>query len=1113
MSVIQYNDLFDFDGYEKALAKLETRKEKFAQKSTAMIAVVEKSYTALIAKVGELEKKIAAVNLGNPSSKQQLTNYTKATDEYIKAAQRQKQVIDLLNSTINLNEKSITELKGGMAALKKEYESLDPKAADFAQKQKAIADRAKEVNQVIAAQSQVLKVATKSVDVAKNSYTELSKRTGEMKAQLRAMPGAFDAATGALNKHNKAAVDLQRQIIKNDAALKRMDAQMGNYQRNVGNYGSAFKGVGSQLSAAIPMVLGVGTALQAVSESLQVIDRMERLSLSLEAASSSSEQFVQRQAFVKSLANQTGQDIEKLTQSYIGFSAATRGTYLEGIKADKIFSSFSKAFAALGTSSATAERGLMAIQQMVSKGKVSAEELRQQLGEALPGAMKLFADALGVSTAELDKMLKDGKVLATDVLPKVAEGLEKIYGDRAQRNLETMGGSWTNVTNQVKFFLDSLNNEGVISKFFSKINNGIAGVISRLTALNTNFGDVEQRVGTMRENKNPIEWVWEGGILGTIQDYYDASQQVGKENERILKQMEKFNQISGNKERVDAIMKEQNALKELNKSLQAHQKNGEAIIFQSTEYRQKTLDLTYAIAEQKRVIEAMSKELTNPTKIIDNPSGASPETGLPTKTGAAKRELTEYEKLLKSIEKIRDVLVDDALQDVKAGRAVSLPQPVLDKWKELYTTLEKVSKATGQEIPKKIAEFNKTIWPDFEPLQQSKSSQKVSIEGVAKSLGLDMNAYNKETKIQKGPKTPDFKGLIESETGMAMERGILQNSLKNGPMRGIAQEYKDELTKLLQEIQDLERKGATEQVEQARRVFNEKKRLAEEEVRMRQAIKEKTIELGAEMVNSLFDINSAYREREAEWNQRSYEHEMTMAGDNEQAKQKVKEEFARRDLELRQKQARADKAQALFNIGLSTAQSIMSVLSTGGGTRYADLGASAFTLSAIVGAIGAVQAAAVLAKPLPAFFTGTQSAPEGLATVAERGPELRESKGKYYYYETPQITYLNEGDKIYNASETSRLLAQQAIRQEDVQQIHQRQLTGRATTQRIESGRVNQLRALSQTPVDYSRMTKAFVNALDSRPVVQTIIDDRGQRVRHKRQNSTTDYLNRRFSL
>ena len=59
---------------------------------------------------------------------------------------------------------------------------------------------------------------------------------------------------------------------------------------------------------------------------------------------------------------------------------------------------------------------MRATSQVFSKGKVSAEELRQQLGERLPGAFTLFADSMNLTPAELDKALEQGKVTLEDFM-------------------------------------------------------------------------------------------------------------------------------------------------------------------------------------------------------------------------------------------------------------------------------------------------------------------------------------------------------------------------------------------------------------------------------------------------------------------------------------------------------------------------------------------------------------------------------------------------------------------------------------------------------------------------------------------------------------------------
>ena len=150
-------------------------------------------------------------------------------------------------------------------------------------------------------------------------------------------------------------------------------------------------------------------------------------------------------AFLRDTSDQLGQNFYDLADAYKGIAAASKGTTLEGQATRDIFVAITKASASLGLTADDTRGALTAIQQMMSKGKVSAEELRQQLGERLPGAFNLMAEAVGVSTAELDDMLKAGEVLAEDALPKLAKLLEGRYTgavDDATRASNELSEAW-----------------------------------------------------------------------------------------------------------------------------------------------------------------------------------------------------------------------------------------------------------------------------------------------------------------------------------------------------------------------------------------------------------------------------------------------------------------------------------------------------------------------------------------------------------------------------------------------------------------------------------------------------------------------------------------------
>ena len=117
--------------------------------------------------------------------------------------------------------------------------------------------------------------------------------------------------------------------------------------------------------------------------------------------------------------------------------AAAKGTEVEK-NAEEIFTAFSTMGAALKLTGSEMESVFLAVSQMISKGKVSAEELRLQLAERMPGAVNLFAKAIGKTTAELDDMLQKGEV-GLDSLVKFAAEVQKTYAagaDAASQGLQ-----------------------------------------------------------------------------------------------------------------------------------------------------------------------------------------------------------------------------------------------------------------------------------------------------------------------------------------------------------------------------------------------------------------------------------------------------------------------------------------------------------------------------------------------------------------------------------------------------------------------------------------------------------------------------------------------------
>jgi tape measure domain-containing protein len=1119
MAAIKSNDLLDFDGTERELARLEKMFLALGEKMVGLFNKTAEAQDKAIDGAKRLQQALQSVNVKGPGAGGSIGSIGKEMEASIASIERYAATLKTMSDFESISQLSIRELKDGVAALRKQYDELKPSADNFAKDQQEIAAKTnvatqqlarleaemKAVNTTVKATSRVMKEVKKSVDDAEGSYNKLSKQTAELKKELKALPNAFNAVTGEINQANKQAVIWQKTIERNEAALRKMDSSMGNFHRNVGNYSSAFSGLNLSISGLIAPILGVSTAYEALHKSVQIIDELTRVKLGLEAVSSSSEQVTRRWQFLSDLADKTGQDIGKLSSVYVSFAGATKDTALEGAAGDKIFRSFSNAFSALGKSSEVAERGLYAVQQMISKGKVSSEELNQQLAEALPGANRILAQSLKLSTAELADMMKKGKILTVDVLPGMAAAIEKLYGASAQKNVNTITGSWTRLTTQFKLFLDDLNKDNAVSGFFARLNNGLADAARNMRALLNNTPEVAKRAGVIMQNQSPGMKALGGFVPGIRQGAaaYNASQQIGLESAANSKMVADVQAVSSSSKRAAILRKEEEDLKKLTRAYHDYKNQTSDSVIATEEMRTKTVALFGAMDQQRALVKSLKEAEVERLKVQKEEAGiAGRGTGAPAGDGEdkTKKALSAFEKLEKEVSKLRNILVDEALADFKNGEKEFSPsEKSLKKWKELYDLMSKVAFTTGQNIPKEIEELNAKL-----------TNQP---EDIASSIKLEKIKDPKAPKVESPQDLTKYVAVLETQE---KEMQDLVARLATGSLRKFSDYYASELTKQLAVIQQLEqeaalaktdqeKQGVTERLQLAKQEYDEKIRLAREEVAAKKELQGELFNLAQESASAIFQMISDQRQADRESLQMQMEHELSLVQGNEAAQERIKKDYAKKDLELRQKQARLEKAQAAFSIGISTARAVVNALATGGPPWIG------IALAAIVGAMGAIQLAAVLAKPLPQFYKGTDNAPEGPAWVAERGPEIHESKGRMTLIPNKTVMPLSKGDKIYTAAETRAILSNMD-RKDAVNKMIERGVVSR--NKREEIARLQgSMMVVSQQKIDYDKLASSFGKELDKRPVNQTLVDEQGIRRRHIRQNSTITYNNSRFSL
>jgi tape measure domain-containing protein len=267
-----------------------------------------------------------------------------------------------------------------------------------------------------------------------------------------------------------------------------------NFKKGTNQIKAGFQAMQAQILtfAAALGAGGIGLS-NLVTKFIEVAKSTNRVTTALKNVSGSMAVFADNQRYLLDLAKKYGLEINALTGNYAKFTAAASISGMSMQKQRKIFESLSRAATAFGMSADDSNGVFLALSQMMSKGKISSEELRLQMGERLPIALQAMAKAAGTSVAGLDKLMKEGKLLSAKVLPKFADALNEMIPNVDTDNLETslnrLQNAFTKLVNETdiqgkyKGLIDWLT--GYVKKATDNIQSVITYVVAAIAVLVT----------------------------------------------------------------------------------------------------------------------------------------------------------------------------------------------------------------------------------------------------------------------------------------------------------------------------------------------------------------------------------------------------------------------------------------------------------------------------------------------------------------------------------------------------------------------------------------------------------------------------------------------------
>lgn len=180
-----------------------------------------------------------------------------------------------------------------------------------------------------------------------------------------------------------------------------------------------------------------GASDSLIGSIIRVNAEMQRLRFQMEGLSSAPDPFADASRSVNYLRDMVSRapfSLNELNSTFVKLKATGIDPMSGSMQA------LVDAVAAFGGTNEDLHRVTLGIAQMSGKGVIQMEEMRQQLGEAMPTAMRIMARSMGVSMGELIQAISTGTVDAKGALEKFYAEIERTYGGEANRMMGTFSG-------------------------------------------------------------------------------------------------------------------------------------------------------------------------------------------------------------------------------------------------------------------------------------------------------------------------------------------------------------------------------------------------------------------------------------------------------------------------------------------------------------------------------------------------------------------------------------------------------------------------------------------------------------------------------------------------
>lgn len=407
--------------------------------------------------------------------------------------------------------------------------------------------------------------------IAKNK--ELATAAGTAQAKLSGLNSTVSATNNAFNQSTTVINNYNNSVNTTNNSINQMNNSMRQTQREVQLFEKGLQNIAGKVAAvfAINNVIQFGQSIVDVTRKTEILQN--RLAFVFETGVGGQMAFER----LYKTAQRLGLEFEPLIEGFSKFAIAAKTVGFSAAEAEDMFVKVSAGLRAAGASSLQTQRAFLALEQMLSKGVVSAEELRRQLGEALPGAANLMVRAYNklhpgqeVTNQEFIKLMESGKIMSAEVLPELSRTIEDVFTPALAGKAGSLDAAINRVNTSFDDFKRSLGQMNLteISNAFTELSvriENIKNVIAAPPKFKTGINFIDNLFGMKAANALALTGeIMIQGLMGDVTGNAEAARQVlEKEFQAFLKKVEDLGkttarQISlGATESIEALTSDQ----------------------------------------------------------------------------------------------------------------------------------------------------------------------------------------------------------------------------------------------------------------------------------------------------------------------------------------------------------------------------------------------------------------------------------------------------------------------------------------------------------------------------------------------------------------------------